>query len=733
MERQESSSSIGKYWQMLQRRWLPSLCVSSSVFGTVFLTFSLINPVYLAEGKLRFQRNNTTSALTGLGTEISRLDPIIEQGNPLSTEAEVIRSFPVIQKVINNLQLKDKKGKSLKVKDFLKKLSVKEIRGADVIQISYTHTSPVTSAKVVNELIRIYLEQNVSSLRSQAAAARKFIENQLPNAEQLVRKAESELANFKVTNNVVSLQEEANRGVEVIANLQIRINEAQAQLADAQAQSQKIYQQLGVNSQQALSRTALSQNVGVQDTLKEIQRLEIQLADRKAVLQANHPQIQILTDKINYLRAVLKTRINQAGEPNPNAVNTNLQLGELQQQLSARLVQLESNRAGLASQVATLFRAHTTYKQRLNALPVLEEQQRQLERKLQAAQSTYLLLLQKLQESRIAENQNLGNASIISLAQIPELPNNSPLLSYLSAGLLSFVAGLVTIYLLEAKDKSIKTVDEAQALLGLTLLGILPSFSQGKKYPHQSEEINSDQHRVVIRDFPRSPISEGYRMLRANLKFMSADKELKVIVVTSAVPREGKSTVAANLATAMAQMEHKVLLIDGDLYRPVQNKIWNLTNSPGLSNLIVGEIDTKAVIKKVMNNLDVLTSGVVPPSSASLLDSQRMADLINKFAAQYDFVIIDTPALNVAADAATLGQMADGVLFVVRPGVVDSVSAGFAKEMLEKSGQNVLGQVVNGVILNNEPYSYYYFTREENPPATSQQSPKTLISTNSQK
>jgi capsular exopolysaccharide synthesis family protein len=215
-------------------------------------------------------------------------------------------------------------------------------------------------------------------------------------------------------------------------------------------------------------------------------------------------------------------------------------------------------------------------------------------------------------------------------------------------------------------------------------------------------------------------------MLRANLNFMSADKELKVIVVTSSVPKEGKSTVAANLATAMAQMDRQVLLIDGDLHSPVQHKIWDLMNNQGLSNLIIKEEEITATIKKVMPNLDILTSGIVPPSPASLLDSQRMATLMANFSDKYDYVIVDTPALNVAADAVTLGQMADGVLLVVRPGIVDSVNATFARELLAKSGQNVLGQVVNGVIVKNEPHSYYYFQKEDYPQTINQESQETV-------
>ncbi|WP_414585239.1 GumC family protein [Scytonema sp. PCC 10023] len=718
MESQENFVSIDKYWQVLsqvlKRRWAPAIGIFLPVFLISLLGFSLKKPSYMTEGKLLFQRT-TLSSLTGVGTEIAKLEPVAaDKSNPLSTEAEVILSFPIVQKTIDRLNLKDNKGASLKPRDLIKQLTVTGIKETDILKVSNKDTNPERGAQVVNTLMEAYLEHNVSYHRAQAVAARKFIEKQVPKAELVVREAEAELAQFKEKNKVVALQEEAIKAVEVISELQKQISADQSQIAEVKAQSEAIRNQLSMNSQQAVASTSLSQSAGVQDILKEVQQLESQLAARRTVLQDTHPEIINLESKLEALKGILQQRIgNVAGTKQPE-LNGNLQIGALQQQLTAELVRLESSRLGLTSKAAALSNLQAAYRQRLNILPRLEQQQRQLERKVQAAQSTYSLLLQKLQESRIAENQNVGNASIMSKAQPPEEPISSPVISYLSAGFLASIASLATIYLLEARDKSIKTVDEAKELLGLTLLGVIPSFSKSKKSTRGNQESDLSTHQLIVRDIPRSPISESFRMLRANLKFTSADKELKVIVVTSSVPKEGKSTVAANLAIAMAQRERKVLLVDGDLHRPVQHHIWDLPNSPGLSNVIVGQAEIWTAIAQVMDNLYVLTSGVVPPSPASLLDSKRMAGLMQSFAANYDFVIIDAPSLTVAADAATLGQMADGVLLVVRPGVVDSANAAFAKELLEKSGQNVLGQVANAVLPQNLSLSYYYFTEEYN-------------------
>ncbi len=721
MENQESFS-LNKYWHIIQRRWMPGLGIFFPIFLTSLVASSLKKPSYQADGKLQFQRTNTISTLTGVGTEVGKLESVAQgdKTNPLNTEAEVIRSFPIIQKTISRLNLKDSKGATLKTSEFIKRLTVKDIKGTDVLQVSYNDSNPEASAEVVNTLMTAYLEHNIAYHRSAIASARKFLEKQVPSAELVVRKAEAEFREFKEKNKIVSVQEEATKSVTMLTQLQTQIGDIKSKIGDASVQAQSIRSQLGMTSQQALTMTALSQSDGVQELTKQLQQLEIELVTKREVFLDSHPEIIKLESKINGLKNILKNQIGTVTSGEPIQANqnlpSNLQIGELKQQLSGELVRLESQRLGLASQLATLSGLETTYRQRLNNLPRLEQQQRELERKVQASQSTYSLLLQKLQESRIAENQNLGNAQIISEAETPDEPISSPNINYLSAGLLGLLASMATMYLLESRDKYIKTIDEAKEFMELTLLGVIPLFSKPKSsifLRNNNDDIEPSHPRIVVRDNPRSPSSEAYRMLRANLKYISADKELKVIVVTSSVPQEGKSTVAANLAMAIAQMERRVLLVDGDLHRPVQHQIWDLPNNEGLSNAIVGQSDLQSAIAQVMDNLYVLPSGLVPPSPASLLDSKRMAALIDSFRDNFDFVILDTPSLSLGADAASLGQMADGVLFVVRPGVADVVNAGFAKELLEKSGQNVLGQVVNGIIPKNEPYSNYYFNNEE--------------------
>lgn len=703
-----------QYWFAIRRRWLPATAVFGFVVLLTSLNMLLQKPVYEAKGKLLIKKtDNVTSAITGENSEQKELSSVGNKSDPLSTEVELIRSAPVVRKAIASLNLE------LKPKEFLERLSVQEIEGTDILEISYKSPEPQEAAIAVNQVMNLYLQNSVIANRNEAAADREFIVKQLPKTQANVHQAEVILRRFEEQNNVVDLEKESESAVEVIANLENQVSVAQAKLADAESQSQVLRNKLGMNSQAAIAASSLSQSPGVQRALEEFQKVESELAIAQARFQESHPMVVELKSKRAFLENLLKGRVENVLGPKQN-ITENSQIEELKQQITANLVNLEAGRLGYASQVSTLSNVLNTYKQRINALPGLKQRKGELERSVEAAQATYKTLLKRLEEIRVEENRAVGNARMVEDAQIPENPVASNKLRNLAlANLLGILLAIGTALILDGLDTSIKTVKEAREVFGYILLGLIPVFGKSEKITSRSGDTEQVGSKILVRDIPRSPISEAYRMLQANLEFLSSDKELKVIVVTSSVPQEGKSTLCANLAVAIAQSERRVLLVDADMRQPAQHKIWNLLNQAGLSNVLVGKAELRKVIKKVMVNLHILTAGVTPPNPMAILKSKRMASLIEIFSSNYDFVIIDTPSLNIAADAPILGKMADGILLVVRPGVVDSASAAAAQEFLEQSGQNVLGMVVNGAISNNKPYSYYskeYYTEEDSMP-----------------
>ncbi|HEY9889182.1 MAG TPA: polysaccharide biosynthesis tyrosine autokinase, partial [Candidatus Obscuribacterales bacterium] len=318
----------------------------------------------------------------------------------------------------------------------------------------------------------------------------------------------------------------------------------------------------------------------------------------------------------------------------------------------------------------------------------------------------------------LAENQTLGTVQIQEQAIAPNNPVSDRdkqiklILAGLGAGVLS---GIALAFLLDLLDKSIKTAKDAEALLGYTLLGVIPKFSTGVEdgsstlmRPGPTGGISP---RIVTLNNTQPQISASYQMLQANLKFIRSDHPLRIFVVASAVEQEGKSEVCANLAVSMAQVGRRVLLIDADMRSPSQHHLWNVLNRVGLSHVLVGEGKLEDALQPVADNVTLLPAGVVPPNPLALVDSERMAALMEQLSAQYDYVILDSPPLVGAADAAVLGRMADGVLLIVRPRQVDSASALAAKALLQRAGAEVLGFVANGININNEHDDYVSMTR----------------------
>ncbi|WP_416665938.1 polysaccharide biosynthesis tyrosine autokinase [Egbenema bharatensis] len=339
-------------------------------------------------------------------------------------------------------------------------------------------------------------------------------------------------------------------------------------------------------------------------------------------------------------------------------------------------------------------------------MPRIEQELRELERKLDAAQTTYSLLLQRFQEAQVAENQNIGNAHVIQTAALLENPvaPNIPL-NLAVGGLLGTLLAITTALLLEGQDKTIRSVREAKDLLGDVLLGIVPLHRHSRGALSFQNHADPIAPEIILHHAAGSPSSEAYRRLQSHLRSLCAEKELKTILVTSSIPREGKSTVSANLSLALAQTGRKVLLIDADLRCPKQHKLWHLPNVMGLNQILTEQCEMESAIQSV-HPLDVLTAGATAGHPSTLLDSDRMTEFLQECSTRYDFVIVDTPAWNVAADVAILNQKADGMLFVVRPGVVDPASATFAKESLKQANQNILGLIINGITPAAD--SYYY-------------------------
>lgn len=705
----EAKDSVGfeQYWQIVKRRWRPAL----GTFGLVAITISILGfirpSVYEAVGKLRFKGQDTTSAFTGLEDQRGQLESLDDQENPILTEIGLMRTVPVIRETLETVDLRDKKGEPISIKAFMEDLDITHEQGTDLLRVAYRSTDIEAAERTVNTLITVYLEQHLLENRAEASAAREFIEGQLPNAEGRALEAEAALRDFKERNGIIALEEETSSTVALLGEVTGSITDVTSEYIDVEAQLDSLSRRIGRDPQSAFLATAISQSEGVQQLLQTYQEVESLLAAERVRFHDQHPVISDLENRLRNLEVLLGDHIAQVAGSQAIPADLNLQVGEVEAALVGDYVRLEAQLNGLKEHVNNLQAVRAAYSERAGLLPRLEQEQHELERRLEAAQSTYSQLLQRLQEVRVVENQNVGNVRIAQSAETlpePVAPSKS---FYILAGLvLGGLLGTVVALLLEARDHSIKTVGDARESFGFPIIGVVPLFDQPKLLALRKVAEQGIPELVVSQN-NTSLASESFHMLRNNLKFLDSDHPPKVIVITSSVPDEGKSTVASNLATAIAQTSQRVLLVDTDLLRPTQHRIWDLPGLYGLSNLLIEQVDLQQVMLSGGPNLTLLPGGSRPPNPISLLDSKKMRTLLDNFRAQFDYVILDAPSLSSGASTSILGKMADGLLLVVRPKVADRNSVNYSKELLSRSQQNVLGVVVNGALPEYEPHSYF--------------------------
>lgn len=228
--------------------------------------------------------------------------------------------------------------------------------------------------------------------------------------------------------------------------------------------------------------------------------------------------------------------------------------------------------------------------------------------------------------------------------------------------------------------------------------------------------LSRNKRQIITLTNPRSPISESYRALRTNIEFSSIDEKLQVLMVSSAGPGEGKSTTITNLAVTFAQSEKKVVLIDADLRKPTAHHTFSISNRWGLSSIISQQSSLEEVIQVTdIPNLDVITSGAIPPNPAEMMGSKRMTAIINQLRGLYDIILIDTPPLLAVTDAQIVAAKSDGVIMVVDQGRVKREIAAKAVKNLESVNARILGVVLNNVKrkANEEAYYYYYGVQDK--------------------
>jgi tyrosine-protein kinase Etk/Wzc len=403
-----------------------------------------------------------------------------------------------------------------------------------------------------------------------------------------------------------------------------------------------------------------------------------------------------------------KTELLVRVTPNhPDMIVVNNRIVQLEEQLGA----IGRNYLGsLNDQIASVDAVLVRFGSELEQIPEREVQFSRLERQVTMLAELYTMLQTRLKEAQVAEAVEDPAVRVVETAILPIKPvSPRPMRNMALAGILGLMLGVGLAFMREYMDTRLHSSDQIEHLYGLPTIARVPEMSLGNG-------AGGRRNALVTLTKAHSVGAESFRNLRTNVRFVRAGEGATEMVVTSPAPQEGKSVTAANLAIALAQQGMKTLLVDADMRRSVQHRQFDLEASPGLSDLLVAEEGLDGIIRATeVENLNVLTAGKHPPNPAELLGSPRMERLLATLRQRYDSIVIDSPPMLAVTDASVLGQKTDGVILVVRAEKTEKDAINLAIQQLHHVGARILGVVVNDAKPDGPYYSYYrkYYGEEK--------------------
>lgn len=586
------------------------------------------------------------------------------------------------------------------------RLNLAPIKESSIVEISYEDADKVRAQRVLATLIDVYIEQNLQHALLSTNSASDWLGDQLDKLKNELEGSELELHKYKADKQLlsVSLTDQSNMLLEEMRKLAVELTGVKVQRERLLAR----YEQL---SQVSIEDPA---NLPVDELLSStvLQGLRQRYLDAKTASDAliangkgvNHPEVKALQPGLDSSREALVAEIK------------NIQ-GAAQADLRA----VEKELAGLSA-------LNAAAKKRAMDLNINEIEYKRLERSKENTEKLYSLVLEKAKASDLSAQMRFNNVQMVDSPLLPGGPVRPRVPFTIMLGALGgLLLGGALALGREFMDASVKSPEDLEAETGIPFLGIVPQVSAevGTQPPYprrrgpgrRKPAAGAASHpELVVHDHPKSGFSEALRAVRTNLQFMSPDKPFRRLLITSAGPAEGKTTMACGLAVALAQAGQRVLLIDCDLRRPRLHRIFDATNDFGVSSAVIepDELDIKALETKVPN-LSVLPSGPPAPNPAELLQSERFASLLQKLGQHFDRIVLDSPPVMPVTDAAILSTMVDGTVVVVKAFGTSRHLLSQAVRALTDVGAAVAGGVLNGVDLhkhNYGRYQYYYYRRE---------------------
>ena len=691
--------NLEEYWQViLRRRWIIIFCAVSLCIASWFFTWiKQPPPIFSSSASVKIESSSNL-------TEILIQGGNFRQRDDMDTQLAVIQSFALMERVAKRMgkipaevsteDIRSNDEYMGVVLDLKDSISAEQEGISNIINISAASGSPEFARDLAQAVADEFREYSVESKNRQVIEAKRFIEQQLLVVGERLKKSEEMIRDYRKSNSISMLGENSEVMAKVVGDLEQEYRQSVVHLNDLSFALEQLRQRIKNNR---WDYQAVSVSGSVSTYFDELNKRLVEMAIKHTELATDftdeHPQIVELSEQA---AEILDSMVEELAE---QVALTKKRMADIQKGMD----ESEARYQGKPEQLLELQR---------------------MKRSVRINEELHDLLEKKYQEVLIKEAEKVREVSLVRPALLSYMPINMPRTSQTAlAGLiLGLVLGLIIALILEALDSSIGTIEEVESFLEVPVMGFVPHLGhddavalfEGVENLQTSGHELERQIRLITHFSPPSTIAEAYRSMRTNLLFSQVGQH-KIVLVTSSTIKEGKSTVAANLAVVIAQQGSRVLLIDADMRKPMQHHTFGIERTPGLSECLLGQISwnkavrrfsdvmlgdmgiDQALITPGLDQLDILTCGKVDASPPDLLGSPALTQIFDEVREAYDMVIIDMPPLLHTTDATVVASKVDGVLLVYHIGAVVRGALKRVKGSIESVGGKVLGVVLNGV------------------------------------
>lgn len=733
--------NLYEYWRIVnKRRWMIAAFALVVLASAAFKTFTA-TPIFTAKGTLIIEKEPNILTFQEMFQIESYRDDYYQ------TQYKLLQSYALAERTVEKLGLAEKKARELNARPMKKNgqpvdpknpgfkrglaeslmgaIKVRPIRLTRLVDIEYSDKDPNAAADTVNALFDAFVDMSIETKYAATEQASEFLTNQIKSIKKEIESAQQQLQRYGAEKNIVALSDKETTTIEKLAALNRALTEATID----RVKKETYYDEVKIASPDYIPETMGNQLIQrLRETYVGLSR---DYQKKAETYKPDYPEMVRLKSELDTTRRALETETQSFIK----GTYSDYQAALKKENSLTDIFNKQKQEALLLNSNAIAY----------NSLKNEIDNKKNLLESLMTRQS-------ETGVSARLRGLRTSNVRVVDTARVPVAPSSpNKKKNLLLALFLGLFGGIGLAFLMEYLDNSVKTSEDIERYAKLPTLGIIPEFSvnefkkdygYGYGYGSRSKkkenrrELESDGKFKVWREAspagepagasakevkegkikaielityyaPKSDFSENYRSIRTAFLLSSAGPSRKAMIIASALPEEGKSAYCCNFAVTLAQNNKKTLILDADLRKPRQHRIFDIKNVQGLTNYLSGGLELESLIKGTkVPNLFLVNAGPIPPNPMELLGSEKMGHLLKRLKEVFDYVVIDTPPLLSVSDAFVLAPHADGVILVVWSGKTRRESLRLAKEKLDLMSVSTLGVVINRI--NLKELGYYY-------------------------